>query len=193
MAAGAYDRLLAAVRAAPPSAGESAVVAIDGRAGAGKSTLAARLARELAVPVVEMDALYGGWDGLQRGSELLVDAVLAPLAESGRAAVPRYDWIAESWGEPTELSRPPLVIVEGVGAGAPRAAAYTALLVWLELGAAERRRRAIARDGRALAEHWEMWARQEERYLAAADTPSRAGLALDGGALDAPAPDSQPA
>ncbi len=175
------ERLLAAARIAPRSAGESAVIAIDGRAGAGKSTLAALLARELSVPVVEMDLLYGGWDGLERGMSRLVDDVLAPLAASGRARVPRYDWHAARWGEPAELARPALVIVEGVGAGAVLAAPYTALLVWLELEEAERKRRAVARDGRQLAEHWEMWAAQEELYLARALTPERADLVIDTG------------
>lgn len=175
----AHERLLGAIRAAPARCGRTAVVAIDGRAGAGKSTLAASLAAELAVPVVELDALYGGWDGLEHGIALLAEEVLAPLAASGRAAVPRYDWHAGAWREPEPLASPALLLVEGVGAGSLRAAPYVSLLVWLELDADERLRRALARDGRTLSEHWPMWAAQEERYLERERTPERADLVVD--------------
>ena len=82
--------LLDALRAAPPRAGATRVLAIDGRSGAGKSTLARALAGELGAPLVALEDLYGGWDGLERGVELLREAVLEPLAQGrdgGRPAL----------------------------------------------------------------------------------------------------------
>jgi len=70
------ERVLAAVAAASPSAGTTLVVAIDGRSGAGKSTLAHTLAGRLGAPLVSLEDLYGGWDGLERGVSLLASAVL---------------------------------------------------------------------------------------------------------------------
>ena len=51
MGLGALDSLPAIIASAEPSAGSCSVVAIDGRAGAGKSTLAAELAEALQAPV----------------------------------------------------------------------------------------------------------------------------------------------
>ena len=109
-------RTPAAVNAA--RAGATRVVAIDGRSGAGKSTLAHELAGELEAPLVSLEDLYGGWDGLEHGVSLLLGAVLRPLAAGRPAEVPRYDWLAAAWGEPWTLSAPAHLVVEGTGAGA---------------------------------------------------------------------------
>jgi uridine kinase len=185
--------------------GKMRVIAVDGRSGAGKTSLAGALTGALtgggltceglagarragrAAPVVHLEDLYGGWDGLERGIELLVDAVLEPLAAGRTAAVPRWDWIRRDWAEPWLLEPPELLIVEGVGAGARRAAAYASLLIWLEAPAPVRRRRALDRDGETFAPYWEQWAAQEDALLAREHTPERADLVLrdDGDAAGA--------
>ena len=133
----------------------------------------------LGCPIVELEQLYPGWDGLQQGVDLLVSAVLEPLAAGRSVEVPRYDWIEGRYAEPWALEPPELLIVEGVGAGARAAARYASLLVWLELAAETRRQRALARDGDVFRPHWERWTAQEEALLARDATPSRADLVLD--------------
>jgi uridine kinase len=156
------------------------VVAIDGRSGAGKTSLAATLARQLGAPVVSLEGLYGGWDGLERGIDLLVSDVLRPLAAGWAADVPRYDWVAREWAEPAVLEPPETLIVEGVGAGARRAAAFESLLVWLEVPAPIRKKRALDRDGETFAPYWDQWAAQEEEMLARERTPDRADILITG-------------
>ena len=159
------------------------MVAIDGRSGAGKSSLAATLARQLDAPVVSLEGLYGGWDGLERGIDLLVSEVLKPLAAGRAARVPRYDWVAGEWADPLLLEPPEVLIAEGVGAGAGRAAAFESLLVWLEVPAPTRKKRALDRDGETFAPHWDQWAAQEDQLLARERTPDRADIIIR------PAPD----
>jgi uridine kinase len=164
----------------PPRAGSTRVIAIDGRSGSGKTSLAAELSRELTVPVVTLEDLYGGWDGLERGIDLLVSAVLAPVAAGRAARVPRYDWVAGEWGEAWVLEPPDVLIVEGVGAAAGRAARYESRLVWMEAAAPVRKKRALDRDGETFATHWDRWAAQEDALLARECTPERADLVIDG-------------
>lgn len=178
-AGGRVDELASMLRAAPARAGASRVLAVDGRAGAGKSTLAAELAEALAAPLVEMEALYGGWDGLADGIGRLARDVLGPLAEGREALVPRYDWAAASWLEPEPLPPVPLLLIEGVGAGALAAAAHLSVIVWVEAPEELRHRRALARDGELFAENWDRWAAQEERYLASDRTPERADAIVE--------------
>ncbi|MEO3783790.1 hypothetical protein ABGB12_10690 [Actinocorallia sp. B10E7] len=172
------SELAARLRETPPKAGRTRVAAIDGRSGSGKSTLAASLARELGAPVVSMEDLYGGWDGLEDGVDRLVSDVLVPLSEGRRAFVPRYDWIAGAWGAPVPLDPPAELVVEGVGAGCARAARYVSLLVWLELPEEIRKHRALERDGDTYDPHWDRWAAQETAMLAREHTPERADVVM---------------
>jgi uridine kinase len=167
-----------AVRGSAPQAGRTRVVAIDGRSGAGKTSLAAGLRERLRAPVVSVEDLYGGWDGLERGIDLLVASVLVPLAAGQVAQVPQYDWVRGEWGDPVTLEPPAVLIVEGVGAGARRAAAYVSVLVWLEVPAEIRKDRALARDGDTFAPHWDQWAAQEDLMLAREHTHARADLTV---------------
>ena len=160
-----------------PAAGRTRVVAVDGRSGSGKTSLATALqAARSSAPVVALEDLYGGWDGLERGIDLLVSAVLEPLAAGRTARVPRYDWIAAGWDAPWTLEPPEVLIVEGVGAGARRAAAYESVLVWMEEPAPVRKKRALDRDGETFAPYWDAWAAQEDAMLARERTPERADL-----------------
>jgi uridine kinase len=181
VAAEAPARIGAALRAAPARAGRTRVVAVDGRSGSGKTRLAGLLREQLGAPVVSLEDLYGGWDGLERGIDLLVTEVLEPLAAGRTARVPRYDWITRTWGEPASLGPPKLLVVEGVGAGARRAAAFESLVVWLEAPAAVRKKRALDRDGDTFAPYWDHWAAQENAMLAREHTPERAGILIDAG------------
>jgi uridine kinase len=172
------EEILVALSGAPARAGRTRVVAIDGRSGAGKTQLAAKLAVELGAPVVSLEDLYGGWDGLERGIGVLVSDVLEPLAAGRAVRVPRYDWLARTWAKPVALEPPEVLIVEGVGAGARRAAAHESLLVWLDVPTAVRKQRALDRDGETFAPYWDMWAAQEDTMLARERTPERADLVL---------------
>ncbi|HEY1665193.1 MAG TPA: hypothetical protein VGG54_05845 [Trebonia sp.] len=166
-------------RRAGPGAGQSRVIAIDGRSGSGKTSLAARLRSVLGAPVVTLEDLYGGWDGLERGIDLLVSEVLEPLSAGRAARVPRYNWVTAAWEAPLVLAPPEVLIVEGVGAGARRAAAYASLLVWVESAASVRKKRALDRDGETFSPYWDMWVAQEEAMLAREHTPDRADIVLD--------------
>jgi uridine kinase len=170
--------ILAGLQGAPARAGRTRVLAIDGRSGAGKTRLAAELSAALGAAVVSLEDLYGGWDGLDRGIGALVSEVLEPLAAGLTVRVPRYDWVTRTWGEPAVLEPPEVLIVEGAGAGARRAAAFESLLVWLEAPTAVRKQRALGRDGETFAPHWDMWAAQEEAMLARERTQERADLVL---------------
>ena len=172
------DEIGRLLREAVPQAGGTRVVAVDGRSGSGKSSLATELRILLGAPVVSLEDFYGGWDGLEHGIDMLVSEVLEPLSAGRTARVPRYDWGRQTWLEPVTLDPPKVLIVEGVGAGAGRAAIYESMLVWLEAPPFVRRKRALERDGDVFAPHWEQWAAQEDAMLARERTPERADLLI---------------
>ena len=158
------------------------VVAVDGPSGSGKTVLARALARDLGAPLVHMDDLYPGWDGLDAGPGLLAAQVLEPLARGERAAYRRWDWHASDWaGEQVEVPDPDggVLVVEGCGSSVGPAGERAAVRVWVDAEPALRMRRGIARDGEAYRPHWERWAEQEARLFAADRTRDRADLVVD--------------
>jgi len=157
-----FAELADQVRAAPPRCGGTRLVCVDGPSAAGKTDLAARLAAALDnPPLVHMDELYDGWDGLAEGVRRLhglVDALAAGLP----ARYERYDWARGSYGPAVELGTPPV------------------LVVWLETPEVTRYRRGMARDGEAYRPYWDRWAAQEREHYAEVPTRESADVVVDG-------------
>jgi uridine kinase len=169
------------VRATPPRCGATRLVCIDGPSGSGKTTLAGRLAMTLGdPPMLHMDDLYPGWDGLAASVPLLHEQVVAPLVAGRAARYRRYDWHRGEFAEEHDLGAPELLVVEGAGCGARMIADRAVLLVWIEAPRDERFRRGIARDGETYRPHWERWACQEAAHFAAEATARRADVRVDG-------------
>lgn len=141
------------------------VLAIDGRSGSGKTDLADRLAVALDAVVVRLDEHYEGWRGLEAGIAYVRD-IMAALRDGREGSAPAWDWHSSSPGAPITYRPAPVVIVEGVGAGALDLAEFVDVLVWVEAPDEVRRARALARDGETFAPWWDTWAQQEDAYLA---------------------------
>lgn len=174
----AIRQIRAAALQRGPRSGSVTVIAVDGPSGAGKTHLATALARELNCPLVQMDDLYAGWDGLADAPRLLAEQVLAPLAAGGSAEYRRWDWHADGWGESVTAPPTDVLVVEGCGASVGPAAPYAAVAVWLEAEPSTRMRRGLARDGETFRPHWNRWAAQEEALFSADATRDRADLII---------------
>jgi uridine kinase len=181
-----FDGLLDRVQAAPARLGRIRLISVDGPAGSGKSSLAARLAaraeaRGLKVLVLHMDDLYDGWDGATRGFGLLRDHVLSRLAEGREGRYRRYDWNLGAYAErhvvPVSVD---LLIVEGVTAADRGAEPWPSLRIWIETSNDIRLDRGIDRDGEALRDRWLDWMRWERDHFAAENTRERADVIVDG-------------
>ncbi|MFC3990839.1 nucleoside/nucleotide kinase family protein [Actinoplanes siamensis] len=145
------------------------MLAVEGRSGSGKTTLARAVAERLDAPLIHMDDLYPGWDGLDQGVHNLREWVLEPLARGRAARWRRWDWAAHGYAEEHPVPDADWLVVEGVGAGAGVLRPYLSGVVWLQSPAAVRKRRALARDGEAYAPHWRRWAAQEDAFYARGD------------------------
>ncbi|WP_446663447.1 hypothetical protein [Flexivirga sp. B27] len=166
------------VTAARAVARAPVVIAIDGRSGSGKTTLAAQLLQVLPDSVViHLDDIYPGWDGLATTPPLVAE-LLRQLRAGEPASYRRFDWARGEFGDVVQVPRAHYVIVEGAGSSVGIARPYADVRVWLEAGAAERKRRALDRDGATYAPHWQRWADQEDAVFAADRTPQHAHLVL---------------
>ncbi|WP_405375885.1 MULTISPECIES: hypothetical protein [unclassified Microbacterium] len=172
----AADDILAA---APAVRGELTVIVIDGRSGAGKTSLARELvARTRSASLLMLDDIYPGWDGLAEAT-----AVLATLLADVRAGRPgrwrAWDWDADDAAGERTIVPGEVLVVEGAGSLSPSTADAADVSVWLDAPAASRRDRALRRDGDTYLPHWERWARQEDAHIARHAPRQLADIVID--------------
>ena len=156
------------------------IILIDGRAGSGKSSFAEELRNELfkqsdsAPTLVHMDDLYPGWDGLQAGSNYLLQSILRPLNSGRPAAWQKWDWAAGQRGDSTEagngwreFSGGTTLIIEGCGSLSRQSREIANLAVWIEAEGKSRRDRWHNRDAGKFDDHWGNWQAQEDDFYQA--------------------------
>ena len=127
-----------------------AVIAIDGVAGSGKTTLAGRLKRDIAsCQVVHMDDLYNGWsDPLSKElTQRVITQILKPVKNHQIAKYEKYNWYIDSFDLTSSIPRSDFLILEGVGSGQIAFREFFSKLIWVELDPQAGFERVIARDG----------------------------------------------
>lgn len=152
------------------------VVLIDGRSGAGKTSLAKELVARwpLAgrVQLVALDSIYPGWDGLDEGVALAREQILVPHARGFVGVWQRWDWEVGVPAEAHAVDPSLPLVVEGSGILTADTRQLGDVRVWLESPVRSRRDRALARDGDTYRPHWDRWARQEAAHIVR-DDPAR--------------------
>ena len=179
------DTLAERVLAAAPRLGRVRLVAVDGPAGSGKTTLAGALVDELAgrgvgTAVLHLDDLYDGWTGLEGSLWPRLSAqVLEPLRRGRPGRYQRYDWDAGAFDGWVDVPVPGVLVLEGRGSARREAETLVVLTVWVEAPPELRLERGLARDGEAARPHWERWMRDEAEHFARERTAERADVRLD--------------
>ncbi|WP_426988642.1 chorismate-binding protein [Pseudarthrobacter sp. Y6] len=156
------------------------IIAIDGRSGAGKTTLAIEVAAQLRnhhkVALFHLEDIYPGWNGLTAGIERYVSTVLTPLSRAEPATWTSWDWDRHYDGDTRVTLPAEIVIIEGVGAAAADARPLLSAVIWADSPDDIRRKRALDRDGGTYEPFWDQWAEQEDAWLAADDVPHEADI-----------------
>ncbi|MEV0176224.1 hypothetical protein AB0I00_34565 [Streptomyces sp. NPDC050803] len=167
----AIHDLAARLRRLPASCGPVRLIGVDGHAGSGKSTFAARLAEALdGAPVLHLDDLASHTELFDWTGRLLTQ-VIEPLSRGGTAHYAPYDWRARRFGTPLPLPPAPVILIEGVGAGRRALRPYLACLLWMDLAPAQSWARGRSRDGEEQREFWDGWVKAEQSHFSA--DPSR--------------------
>jgi uridine kinase len=187
MPVGAVNTVVAMIRALTVSA-QPVVVAIDGRSGAGKSTVAQAIARVISVVIVSSDDFFAAavtnaeWDR-RTPEHRAADAIdwrrlkreaLEPLRRSRSArwyafdflAGPRPDGTYPLQTTPTEVAPKPVVLLEGAYSSRPELADVLDLRVLVEAASSTREARLAAREASDFLRQWHArWDPAEEYYF----------------------------
>ena len=179
--------------AAPATLGTGRLLAIDGPAGSGKTTLAAAV----------VDAVPPGHpvDPFQKSAPAGVHVVevhhlrghprrlVGPLARDEPGGYRRYDWLTEQEAEWHEVAPAALLVLEGVGAGCSGYAEHISTLVWVEAPHDVRLARGVERDVELYGLHgdrgrlearWRAWMADEQALHDRDRTRQRADVVVEG-------------
>ena len=163
-----------------PRLGRTRLIAVDGRSGSGKSWLASELATPLDAPVIHLDDLYPGWDGLAKTADVLAEWVIGPLSRQQPAHWRRFDWDTMSYAEWHTTAAAGVVVLEGCGSIRSALAGAYAARIWVEAPAAARRQRLRARpDWDAYEPFARQWAAGEDQLYRTEHTRQHCDVIVD--------------
>lgn len=152
------------------SATKRPIIAIDGPAGAGKTTLAEHLTAALSLKykctTLHMDDLYNGWSS--PFDHHLTDALAAACnshQKSEKFSLSFFDWGKGEYGPASEIPQSDLLILEGVGAAQSAIRPYLSTSIWIDIDPSVGLERVITRDGEAISEEMQRWLIQQEEHF----------------------------
>ena len=159
------------------------VIAIDGPAGAGKTTLAHEiflaLSTKMSVNVVHMDDLYDGWDNALTDD---LTKILCYLSAQHHSQLPtklsRYNWANSSFDPAEEIAPVDLLILEGVGSGDKSLQDQFAALIWIDIDPEIGVQRVIERDGPGVRIQMQKWLGTQQQYFSQHSTREKADFIL---------------
>lgn len=163
---------------------EKLVIAIDGRCGAGKTTLAEALAKKFGASVFHIDDFYlpRNQRSKKRLSECagnidrerFIREVLSPLSEGKRIAYRKYNCKTDKIQKKVMIEPLRISIIEGSYALHPDFCSYYDIKIFLDIDPELQRARIIEREGEAGAAAFsEKWIPLEEEYIKSLDVISR--------------------
>ena len=159
------------------------IIAIDGPAGAGKTTLASTiflaLSPHMSTTVIHMDELYPGWENAI-GEELT--KTLTWLTSCHKAKMPllysSFNWATNEFHEAKSHPSAQLLILEGVASAQLPIEESLATSIWLDLDPLIGFQRVIERDGENISLEMKKWLVTQEQHFAADKTKERCEFLL---------------
>ncbi len=168
---------------------QTVIVAIDGRCGSGKTTLAQCIAEVFPCRVFHADEYYlplqkrcTGWEKIPSANmdlERLRQQVLIPAKEGKDIEYVPYSCRKGEYGTPQTIPFTPLTVVEGSYSQHPLLADYYDETLFLTCGKEEQEKRLKAREGERYTAFATRWIPLEEGYFTQYQTESRASCCMD--------------
>lgn len=176
-------KVLQEVLLMPSRCGITHVLAIDGRAGSGKTTLASDLFLALSVksPVslIHMDEIYGGWDcALGESLTERLSNLLEELSRGVPHQLPIYDWSAKAFNSYREIPPTHILILEGVGSAQRIVREFATATIWLDIDSRTGLTRVLERDGKASEPFMSQWQVDEDEHHLREKTRENADFVL---------------
>lgn len=159
------------------------IIAIDGPAGAGKTTLAhdlkLALAQRYSITEIHMDDLYDGWDNALTShlTDMLTNLVSAHK-DAKRISLTTYNWHEGHFNPAFEIEKSEMLILEGVGSGQMAIRDSLAALIWIDIEDSQGLARVLERDGKEIESQMKKWLATQEQHFRHEGTQNAADFVL---------------
>jgi uridine kinase len=152
-----------------------ALYAIDGPAGAGKTTFAAKLEAELSVDgtvrVIHMDDLYNGWENaLSNPLAEILDRISTAHIAGRDFVIKIFNWHTMAFDREERITPTDYLIIEGVGAAQQIVRETGAITYWLDIEPEIGLQRVLDRDGALLEAQMRQWQVDQNKHFARDET-----------------------
>ena len=149
--------------------------AIDGPAGAGKTTYAAQLEAELSVSAtvktIHMDDLYNGWDNaLSNALSEILDRISTAHLAGRECVIKKFNWSTMQFDSEEIITPTDFLIIEGVGAAQQIVRESGAVTYWLDIEPEIGLQRVLARDGAHIEVQMRQWQIDQDKHFARDET-----------------------
>jgi uridine kinase len=156
----------------PARCGNTRLIAIDGPAGAGKTTLANALSLALethrSVNLIHLDEIYAGWElALTQLLTISLSKILKSVSAGDSAIIPIYDWSTQQFASTREISPCEVLIFEGVGSAQRVVRELASMTIWLDIDPCTGLERVLQRDGTSITDQMHLWQIREEAHFIA--------------------------
>jgi uridine kinase len=157
------------------------IIAIDGRGGAGKSTLADKLAEELNAEILHTDD-FASWDNSTNWWPRVIEDVFEPIKAGAKTlSYARSSWAPNHHPEPIKDQLvTPTMILEGVSSARKEFRPYLTYAIWVETPKELCLKRGLERDGQDALPVWQKWIKQEDEYIARDNPRAYADIEIGG-------------
>lgn len=172
-----------------PKCGDVRFIAIDGRAGSGKTTAAQTLAQILQAEIIHTDD-FANWENPVNWWPIVIKQIFEPIEKGAKTL--SYErsqwWQGEHREKITNQKVTPIMIIEGVSSFRREFRPYISYGICMKAPKELRMDRGvkrdlslgIAEDQAKVEQYWLDWDEEEERYFERDNTENDADLLLDG-------------
>ena len=159
------------------------VIAVDGPAGSGKTTLANQLQSDIPeIEIIHVDDLYQGWQDAfsPRLTASIINQILLPISQKLEFNYEIYDWKSKKFYKSKLVPANKIYLLDGVSSGQSQFRPYLSKIIWLNISDEIGLSRVLNRDGDEILSPMQEFQKAQKLHFARELTENAADFSYEG-------------